>query len=156
MIVPGEPNPNLEHASQLVFVESVSPSTSNQTVKAQPETTHSFENIRISYDHDRVNIHSNFSRPRFSEIPMAENHKIGELLPGEALRFMAKDRSDFSMKARKQSKYIFYDYLVHYLGQAKRIIYTDKVKAAPVSITSWKEVDERKIIQWPDGQFKLN
>ena len=53
---------------------------------------------------------------------MAENHKIGELLPGEALRFMAKGRSDFSMTARKQRKYILYDYLVHYLGQAKRII----------------------------------
>ena len=78
---------------------------------------------------------------------LGRNHKIAELMPGESLRFMANDRYDFSAAARKQRRYILYDYLLHYTGQVKRIEYTGSRERKHFTPTAWKEVDERKIIK---------
>jgi len=147
VLIPGGTYLRTNQANLLIFAEKLSYSNPKNQLIEQPSSSQVFENIRLITEKDKVHVHTNFSKWRFSEVPLAENHKIAELMPGESLRFMANDRYDFSAAARKQRRYVLFDYLLHYTGQAKKIRYTDSIKPEPLMIKEWKEVDERKIMK---------
>ena len=137
----------VNHSSVLLFGEYSLWPNPGQVYIEQPGTSHGFENLKLRIEGETAHVFTSFSKWRFSEVPISENHKIGELMPGGSLRFMANDRYDFSAAARKQRRYVLYDYFIHYLGQVKKLRYTDQFKPQNVPIKDWKEVDERKIIK---------
>jgi hypothetical protein len=90
------------------------------------------------------------SNAPFIGIPERQEHKLGELRPGEAIRFRINGKSDFSLFGRRERSFHEFDYVIQWLGTAERIQFMDqnkieKTKKLPQELVNL--VDERKLLR---------
>ena len=145
--IPGRADQDLKKPNYLNFIESVEYDGRGHVLADPPSTLGGVENMRFKAEGDNILVRTSFSKYRYSEIPVPENHQIALLRPGDSLRLMFNDRYDWSMSVRKQRRYMLYDYIVHYKGMVKKIEYTGTEVRQELQLKTWKEVDLRKIIK---------
>lgn len=83
-------------------------------------------------------------------IPKRENHKLCDLRKSQPIRYKTNGKSDFTMSGRKERTFYEFDYVIEWIGTAKKIEYKELnqiKKSKKISVDSLKLIDERKILK---------